>query len=69
MQIGHIRKESSLRSVESQLEVFLGLVGVEDGVLESVREEAVHQGAKGNAVFPAGGEVLNVHPLFHTRAG
>lgn len=49
---GHIRSERSLCSVESQLEVFPGLVGVEDGVLERIGEEPVDQGAKGNAVFP-----------------
>lgn len=63
----HIRNESSLCSAESQLEVFPGLVRVEDGVLERVREEAVHQGAEGYAVSPTGGEVLDVYPLFHTR--
>ena len=63
----HIRNESSLCSAEGQLEVVPGLVGVEDGVLEGVREEAVHQGAEGYAVFPAWGEVLDVHPLFRGR--
>lgn len=48
----HIRSDSSLCSAESQLEVLPGLVGVEDGVLESIGEEAVHQGAEGYAVFP-----------------
>lgn len=53
----------SLGGVEGQLEVLPGLIGVQDGVLEGIREEAVHQGAEGDAVLPAGGEVVDVHPL------
>lgn len=63
----HIRNDSSLCSVESQLEIFPRLVGVEDGVLERIGEEAVYQSAEGYAVFPTWGEVLDVHPLFQTR--
>lgn len=48
----HIKDESSLCGAESQLEVLLVLVGVEDRVLERVGEEPVHQGAEGYAVFP-----------------
>lgn len=62
----HIRNDGSLGSVESQLEVLPGLVWVEGRVLEGVGEEAVHQGAEGYAVFPAGGEVTDVHPLSRT---
>lgn len=53
----------SLGGVEGQLEVLPGLIGVQDGVLEGIREEAVHQGAEGDAVLPTGGEVVDVHPL------
>lgn len=63
----HIRNKSSLCGGESQLEVFPGLVGVEDWVLERIGEEPVHQGAEGNAVFPARREVLDAHSLFHSR--
>lgn len=61
------RDGRSLCGAEGQLEVLPGLVGVQDGVLEGVREEAVHQGAEGNAVLPAGGEVLDVHLLLPTQ--
>lgn len=61
------RDGRSLCGAEGQLEVLPGLVGVQDGVLEGVREEAVHQGAEGNAVLPAGGEVLDVHLLLPTK--
>lgn len=61
-------KSCSLCRAESQLEVVYGLVGVEDGVLKGVGEESVHQGAEGDAVFPAGGEVLNVYSLFEKQS-
>lgn len=63
----HRKNKSSLCRAESQLEVFSGLVGVEGWILKRVGEEAVHQGAEGYAIFPAGGKVLDVHPLFQSR--
>lgn len=48
----HIRSDSSLCSAESQLEVVSRLVGVEDGVLERIGEEAMHQGTEGYAIPP-----------------
>lgn len=51
-QLLHIRDERSLCGAEGQLEVVPGLGGVEGGVLEGVREEAVHQGTEGYPVFP-----------------
>lgn len=62
-----LQPKSSLCRAESQLEVFPGLAGVEGRILKGVGEEAVHQGAEGDAVFPAGGKVLDVHPLFQSR--
>lgn len=63
----HTKNKSSLCGAEGQLEVVLGLVGVEGRVLEGVGEEAVHQGAEGDAVLPTGGKVLDVDPLFQSR--
>lgn len=63
-----LTKSCSLCRAERQLEVVSGLVGVEDGVLEGVGEESVHQGAEGDAIFPTGGEVLNVYPLFEKQS-
>lgn len=63
----HRKNKSSLCRAESQLEVFSGLVGVEGWILKRVGEEAVHQGAEGYAIFPTGGKVLDVHPLFQSR--
>lgn len=65
----HVRTKSSLRGAESQLEVVSGLVGVEGRVLKRVGEEPVHQGAEGYAIFPAGGKVVDVDPLFESRSG
>lgn len=65
----HVRTRSSLCGAESQLEVVSGLVGVEGRILKGVGEEAVHQGAEGYAIFPAGGKVLDVDPLFESRRG
>lgn len=59
-----MRNKSSLCGAERQLEVVPGFVRVEDGVFECFREESVHQGAESYPVFPAGREVLNVHPLY-----
>lgn len=65
----HIRTKSSLCGAESQLEVVSGLVGVEGRILKGVGEEPVHQGTEGYAIFPAGGKVLDVDPLFESRSG
>lgn len=62
------KNKSSLCGAESQLEVFSGLAGVEGWILERVGEEAVHQGAEGYAIFPAGGEVVDAHPLVQSRS-
>lgn len=65
----HSRTKSSLCGAEGQLEVVSGLVGVEGRILERVGEEAVHQGTEGDAIFPAGGKVLDVDPLFESTSG
>lgn len=65
----HIRTKSSLCGAESQLEVVSGLVGVEGRILKRLGEEPVHQGTEGYAIFPAGGKVLDVDPLFESRSG